>query len=314
MERIISGIYKITYIVDGRVYIGKSSSIYRRWGQYKRVGNYKDGGSHFIKALKKYGLENFKFEILLETFDLNKWERFFIFWYNAQNEKYGFNKAPGGEGGNNNYKNWSNELKKEHSRKISEANYRRTDLKEFPSKYLSSPEVRKKAIETRKRNIASGDFIMWNKGLKGELHPFFGKKHTKESIKKMSDAKLGHIVTEKQKEKQKNEWKERKEKGWTNPSKGITFKNRYKDNPELLEKRIQQTRLARLGKKDSEETRRKKSEANKLKKHGKKVRCVETGEIFENAMSIKRKYHCNIYRIIKNNCLLEGYHWEWVKS
>ena len=57
----ISGIYKITNLINGEIYIGSSTDIYYRWKREKR----KDGiGKKFKNAINEYGVENFKFEIL----------------------------------------------------------------------------------------------------------------------------------------------------------------------------------------------------------------------------------------------------------
>lgn len=77
----ISGIYKITNKVNGKVYIGCSFDIHSRWKRH--ISN--NGKSLATKAIKKYGLINFCFEILLECpkicFDY--WEKFYISQHNS---------------------------------------------------------------------------------------------------------------------------------------------------------------------------------------------------------------------------------------
>lgn len=58
----IIGIYQITNIIDGKIYIGHSEDIIKRWGRH-RIGK---GSLLLGNAIKKYGLENFKFEVLEE--------------------------------------------------------------------------------------------------------------------------------------------------------------------------------------------------------------------------------------------------------
>lgn len=60
-EKII-GVYQITNIIDGKIYIGHSEDIIKRWGRH-RIGK---GSLLLGNAIKKHGLENFKFEILEE--------------------------------------------------------------------------------------------------------------------------------------------------------------------------------------------------------------------------------------------------------
>lgn len=55
-----SGIYKITNNINGKIYIGQSVHIERRWNEHKRPS----GTSMISIAIKKYGIENFSFEIL----------------------------------------------------------------------------------------------------------------------------------------------------------------------------------------------------------------------------------------------------------
>ena len=67
----------------------------------------------------------------------------------------------------------------------------------------------------------------------------------------------------------------------------------------------------RTGSKHSEETRLKMSE--KAKKN--KVKCIETGEIFDSMKAAGERYNknsSNLSRAIKRNSLFAGYHWELV--
>ena len=89
------GIYKITNKLNGKVYIGQSRDIDARWRQHI---NAKDKFA-IHNAIKKYGEENFKFEVLLEcpADMLNVWERDMIALYDCMSP-YGYNLTEGGEG------------------------------------------------------------------------------------------------------------------------------------------------------------------------------------------------------------------------
>lgn len=98
------GIYKITNKINGKSYIGQSIHIESRWTDEKYVSNepmdprYK---SSLSKAFRKYGFENFKFEILEECLkeDLSEKEIYYISLYDTYYN--GYNETTGGEGSSN---------------------------------------------------------------------------------------------------------------------------------------------------------------------------------------------------------------------
>ena len=92
----ITGIYKIENLINHKVYIGQSEDIIRRLKCHStQVTN-----EHLHNSICKYGLDNFSFEILKVTYDLNYWEIFLIQIYHATDNRFGYNVAAGGEGGN----------------------------------------------------------------------------------------------------------------------------------------------------------------------------------------------------------------------
>jgi group I intron endonuclease len=63
----IVGIYKITNVVNNKCYIGSSKNIIKRWSEHRR--QLKNGNHHskyLQRAYDKYGIENFKYEIICE--------------------------------------------------------------------------------------------------------------------------------------------------------------------------------------------------------------------------------------------------------
>ena len=63
----IRGIYKITNLINNKVYIGESLDIYRRWDEHKEDLNNNSHHSYKLqKDWNKYGQDNFKFEIIEE--------------------------------------------------------------------------------------------------------------------------------------------------------------------------------------------------------------------------------------------------------
>ena len=84
----ICGIYKITNKITGKVYIGQSIDCRRRWWEHKSRA-FDENNNCYHKPLycsiRKYGLENFIFEIVEEcdTETLNEKEAFYIQQYNC---------------------------------------------------------------------------------------------------------------------------------------------------------------------------------------------------------------------------------------
>jgi len=60
----IIGIYKITS-PSGKIYIGQSVNILKRWKNYKWLHN-SAVGSYLLRSLKKYGVDQHKFEVIEE--------------------------------------------------------------------------------------------------------------------------------------------------------------------------------------------------------------------------------------------------------
>lgn len=111
-------IYKITNLINGKIYIGQTTSGFeRRYSSkgkgiervYKRHKMFKEYGhpynKHLLDAIDKYGLNNFEvdeeFDVAYSRDELNKKEMYWIEKYNSY--KNGYNNNVGGEG-NNGYK------------------------------------------------------------------------------------------------------------------------------------------------------------------------------------------------------------------
>lgn len=85
------GIYKITNKANGKIYIGQSNDIERRWKEHKKRS--KRLQSPLYLAIKQDGIENFSFEVLEECSleMLNEREQYWIEYYNSTDAKYGYN-------------------------------------------------------------------------------------------------------------------------------------------------------------------------------------------------------------------------------
>lgn len=100
METII-GIYKITNLINGKVYIGQSTNIYNRWKKHKRAGfnpQSKEYEYPLYRSMRKYGVNNFSFEILerCPVDELNDREKYYIEKHSSCDESCGYNQTEGG--------------------------------------------------------------------------------------------------------------------------------------------------------------------------------------------------------------------------
>jgi len=100
-------IYKITNLINGKIYIGKENTY---------DSDYLGSGLIINRAIKKYGRENFKKDVIdtADTLeDLNEKEIYWIKEYDSINNKIGYNIMIGGDGGDN----FTNHPNKEEIRK-----------------------------------------------------------------------------------------------------------------------------------------------------------------------------------------------------
>lgn len=98
------GIYKITNKLNNNAYIGKSNNIEKRWATHKQRAFYKNSREYekaLYRAFRKYGLENFSFEVLEEVNsdeEASEREQYWIKYYDTYHN--GYNETIGGEIGN----------------------------------------------------------------------------------------------------------------------------------------------------------------------------------------------------------------------
>ena len=99
----ICGIYKITNKVNGKVYIGQSIDIERRWKTHLLNAKNEVQNVLLYQAFQKYGIENFDFSIIEEIPEekLNEREQYWIRYYNSYigfTNHNGYNMTLGADG------------------------------------------------------------------------------------------------------------------------------------------------------------------------------------------------------------------------
>lgn len=145
-------IYKTTNLINGKFYIGKDKN---------NNDSYLGSGLLLKKAIKKYGKENFKKEILefcQDEEELNDKEKYWILNTNAIN--LGYNILEGGTGGDT-FTNNPNKL-----------------------------EISKKYFNRRHTQETKDKISKNNKRLKGVNHPHFNKKQTEITKQKRKESFL----------------------------------------------------------------------------------------------------------------------------
>ena len=224
-------IYKITNLIDGKVYVGQTRQKLRR-----RLNQHKNAEGQSISAIdgaiKKYGWKNFKAEVLEECpcEMLNEREKFWIEKFDCMSPK-GYNLTSGGDGG-----------------------YIRTE--ETLEKMRLANEGRTLSEETRAKISAANQ---------GENNHFYGKKHTEESKAKMSAAQKGKVISPetraKMSEAHKNPSPETRAK--------LSAARTGEKNPFYGKHHTEETkaRLSEINSNPSDEKRARMSAAQKGKKH-----------------------------------------------
>ena len=99
---VICGIYKITNLINSKVYIGRSTNVLKRWTQHRyKLLNGVHYNPHLQSAFDTHGEINFTYEIIEECTkdELNQKEIFWIAQFNSQCNDVGYNKSEGGHAG-----------------------------------------------------------------------------------------------------------------------------------------------------------------------------------------------------------------------
>lgn len=277
-NKVFGSIYKITNNINGKCYVGQTiKKTFDRINAHRKLAEEGKSKHPFYNAIRKYGWENFKSEILEEGIlyeELNDKEIAYSLYYNALYPN-GYCLTIGGGRG----KQASQEVRE----KISKSNKGHSVSEETRKKIGEANKVslkgKKRLPETIKKMLLSRKWYKHSKQTrekisqkhKGKLIP----KEVSEKIsrtkklnpstawnkgKKMS-AEFSKNASEKMKELWKNpQYKENQVQKITQGGGGAGMKGK-KQSPETIERR----RLKLIGRKHSEETKKHLSEIHKGK-------------------------------------------------
>ncbi len=218
-----AGIYKLVCKSNGKIYIGKSVSLYTRLNYHKNCANKISNNGYLKNAIRKYGWDSFGVEILetFKNFDKNndhhkslilEREAFFIKIYNSTNKNIGYNicKVSTDRTGV----------------PIKEETRQKLRLLRLGKK--SSDETRKRMSEARRGKKLSDKHKQSLKEAKARspmseehkeklLKVNLGRKLSEDTKRKIGQAQLGKVVSEETRERQRRpcseETKEKIRKG-----------------------------------------------------------------------------------------------------
>jgi len=180
-------IYKLIF-PNNKIYIGQTIDFDRRMNEYKNKSNNKKYNIVVYKAIRKYGWDNVKQEIMftVPTEFVNELETVMIAEHNATNKKFGYNILEIGR----------STIGFRHSEKT------KNRIREQKIGISRSDEIRKKISKSLKGKYSNSDNPMFDVHRFGKDAPFYNKKHTEESKNKIGASSKGRKHSEESKEKQ----------------------------------------------------------------------------------------------------------------
>lgn len=178
------GIYEIRNLVNDKVYIGQSIDIEKRLEAHKK----RESNLHLAAAFKKYGIENFSFQVLKECNkeDLSFYEHFFIIANCSFDSRYGYNKTLGGE----EYSVFNQETLNKISSAVKESLEKSEKVKDYHKRQIGmkhSKETRAKQSESAKKSWKNGRNIL-------NYHGGFTPENYEERRKKCALNSKGKII------------------------------------------------------------------------------------------------------------------------
>lgn len=216
--------------INNKVYVGQTGQqVNQRWRNGKGYAN----NSLFYRAIEKYGWDNFDHDIIFTGLDkeqANRLEIETISLFDSNNPDKGYNLTEGGQGTNGYH------LTEEHKKHISEIQTGRLLTEEW------------------KQHISEA--------VRGENHPFYGKKLSDEHRKHLSESHMGQ-----------------------KPAYGMLGKKHSEETKKKMSE-------ARKGRKFSEES------IQKIKDHyNQDIKHVDTGNVYHTAVQASEATGCPVHGI-----------------
>ena len=219
----MKGIYKITNKKNNKVYIGQSDRLNDREREhFYRLEKQTHSNEYLQKSYNKYGKDNFLFEIIEETDDLNNRELHFINEYGGINSDKNYNlkdplsmewsnytkvkqsKNMVGKDNPNYGNKWTDDQKKflseKHKGVTLEERFGKNKADLIKSKMSKSQSGRKHPDEVKKKireaNMGENNPMYGNGDRQlGENNPMYGKVHPNRKVVLQFD-KLGNLIKE----------------------------------------------------------------------------------------------------------------------
>ena len=217
------GIYKITNLINNKVYIGQSWNIEKRWYAHRS----REFNNHLNHSIKKYKINNFSFEVIQELDAsiatqelLNSLEQKYIQEFESINPEKGYNKKSGGNQGGHLSQETKNKIsatKKLNPRKqtLEEKQRRKqTMIQKYGFPVAPITDDGRKRISLAMQGNTKGSKRKITPELRKKLSiANTGKHHTEESKEKNRQAHLGRCATEETRKKLRDSRRRRQEQG-----------------------------------------------------------------------------------------------------